>query len=161
MSADTIVGPTKTDKASVQHMRKLSISNWLGQSPSPTKLPDLGAREISVLEILWASGSLTSHQVLEQLEPAALNLSTVQSTLERLHRKQLLERSKVGRAYVYSAAVTRANIISRLLHEIAENLADGDSAPMVSGFLEYLGKGDNDPSELQGRESKEPGDRDE
>lgn len=161
MSADTVAGPTKTDKASVQQMRKISLSHWLGLSPSQTKLPDLGAREMSVLEILWASGSLTSHQVLEQLEPAALNLSTVQSTLERLHRKQLLERTKVGRAYVYSAAVTRANIISRLLHEIAENLADGDSAPMVSGFLEYLGEDNGETNPLQDLDTKPPGNDDE
>ncbi|MEE4184924.1 MAG: BlaI/MecI/CopY family transcriptional regulator [Gammaproteobacteria bacterium] len=126
---------------------KLSLSGWLGRTLNTARLPELGAREFSVLELLWDSDGLTSQQVLQQLAAAKLSLSTVQSTLERLHRKGLLERTKTGRAFVYTAAVTRENMISRLLHEIADNLADGDSAPMVSGFLEYLGE---DPSDRRG-----------
>jgi predicted transcriptional regulator len=140
MTGSNVPATAKTDKPSAQAMRsKMSLSGWLSRSLAPARLPELGARELDVLEILWHSGALTSRQVLERLTAAELSLSTVQSTLERLHRKGLLDRTKAGRSFVYTAAVTRENIISRLLHEIAENLADGDSAPMVSGFLEYLG----------------------
>ena len=152
MIGRTLPAATKTDKLSAQLMRsKMSLSGWLGRSASPARLPDLGAREFDVLETLWHSGSLTSRQVLERLTAKQLSLSTVQSTLERLHRKGLLERTKASRSFVYTPAVTRENMISRLLHEIAENLADGNSAPMVSGFLEYLGEDAPEYDALQRR----------
>ena len=72
------------------------------------------------------------------------------------YRKDLVEREKVGRSYVYRPLVTRENIISRLMHDIAESLTDGDATPMVSGFLDYLGdRGEEYPriSEMRADES--------
>ncbi len=91
-----------------------------------------------MLETLWQSPSATAQTVLEQLSDSNISLSTVQSTLERLHRKELVDRQKSGRAYIYSARLSRQNIISRLLRDIADSFSNGDTAPMVSGFLDYL-----------------------
>lgn len=123
-----------------------SLASLLGKGLGHSRLPDLGTRELSVLEVLWEQDALTCQAALERLPDADLSLSTVQSTFERLHRKDLVTREKVGRCYVYRALVTRENIISRLMHDIAESLTDGDAAPMVSGFLDYLGESDqHDP----------------
>ena len=107
-------------------------------------MPDIGKRELDVLEALWRQGALTSHSTLQQLQSAGISLSTVQSTLERLNRKQLVSREKVGRAYVYAAAISKETIISRMMREIADSLAGGATAPMVSGFLDYLDASGND-----------------
>lgn len=102
------------------------------------RLPELGSREIEVLEILWARQSASAQEVLETLEGARLSLSTVQSTLERLHRKGLLSRSKVGRAYHYRALVSQSQLISGLMNDLADDVAAGKLAPMLSGFVDYL-----------------------
>lgn len=102
------------------------------------RLPELGAREVEVLEILWAQHSASAQEVLARLEGASLSLSTVQSTLERLHRKQLLARSKVGRAYHYRALVSQSQLIGGLMNDLADDLAAGKLAPMLSGFVDYL-----------------------
>lgn len=102
------------------------------------RLPDLGERELSVLEVLWQGGEATAQSVLGQMPGGDLSLSTVQSTLERLHRKDLLERTKQGRAYRYRAALDRAQLISALLRDMANDVAAGDLAPMLSGFLDYV-----------------------
>ncbi len=101
-------------------------------------LPDLGERELLVLEVLWERGDATARAVCRDMPGDGISLSTVQSTLERLHRKQLALRTKQGRAYVYRAALRREELISGLLHELADNLAAGELAPMISGFLDYL-----------------------
>lgn len=67
-----------------------------------------------------------------------IGLSTVQSTLERLHRKKLLMRIKKARAYYYQPEVSRNEIVSSLLHDITTEIAGGDLAPVVSGFINYL-----------------------
>lgn len=103
------------------------------------RLPDLGERELSVLEVLWeGDGEATAQTVLDQLPGEGISLSTVQSTLERLHRKRLLQRTKKGRAYRYCATVSRAQLISALLRDMADDVAAGDLAPMLSGFLNYV-----------------------
>jgi predicted transcriptional regulator len=102
------------------------------------RLPDLGERELLVLEVLWASGEVTAQSVQRQMPDNDISLSTVQSTLERLHRKRLVERSKQGRAYCYHATVNRSQLISGLLRNMAHDVAAGDLAPMISGFLDYV-----------------------
>ncbi len=120
-----------------------SLASLLGKGLKKTRLPELGNRELDVLEILWRNEAMTSQATLMQLRGEAISLSTVQSTLERLHRKGMVSRNKAGRSYVYRAKLSRENIISRLMHDIADSFADGDAAPMVSGFLDYLGDDQN------------------
>ena len=125
-----------------------SIMSWLGGGSREARLPDIGTRELHALDVLWANGTLTAQATLEKMQTDDLSLSTVQSTLERLTRKQLVKREKVGRAYAYTAAISKQGIISRLISEIADSLAGGETAPMVSGFLDYMGKnaGESDES---------------
>lgn len=113
------------------------IISWLA-ARTGTSTPSLGHRELAILEILWQCGEQSAQQVLDHLQLEGIGLSTVQSTLERLHRKQLVIREKQSRAYIYSAQVSRHSIISSLLHDITAEIAGGDMAPMVSGFMEYL-----------------------
>jgi predicted transcriptional regulator len=115
------------------------LRNWFGVKRSGSELPPLGQRELAVLEILWARGPLSAQQVLARLPGAGVGLSTVQSTLERLSRKSILEREKAGRAYVYGARLSRSEIIGSLLRDIAQELAGGDRDAMISGFMDYLG----------------------
>jgi predicted transcriptional regulator len=104
------------------------------------KTPALGALEIAVLRAIWASHEpLEARAVLDGLAQRRISLSTVQATLERLHRKALLARTKRGRAYFYSAAVSRETLIGVLIRNVANRLADGDLEPVISGFVELVG----------------------
>lgn len=126
-----------------------TLRRWLGQGPAQ-RVPDLGQRELDVLEVLWAKGECSAQEVREALPgktpgttpsktpSKTISLSTVQSTLERLHRKALLAREKSGRAFRYQAQVTRTELIGGLLRDLAADVAGGDVAPMLSGFLDYV-----------------------
>jgi len=99
----------------------------------------LGERELAVLGVLWLERTQTAQQIIDRMDAWNISLSTVQSTLERLHRKGLVARSKQARAYVYEPQISRSEIISSLLHDMTEEIAGGDMAPVVSGFIDYLG----------------------
>ena len=116
---------------------KTKLATWLGAATS-RRVPDLGEREMDVLEVLWSRGESSAQEVRETLPGQSVSLSTVQSTLERLHRKALLEREKIGRAYRYRTLLTRSQLIGGLLRDLAEDVAGGDVAPMLSGFLDYV-----------------------
>lgn len=117
--------------------RNIGIVDWLGRG-ARKRMPDLGAREIAVLQCLWKEGRSSAQDVLTRLGDDEVTLSTIQSTLERLTRKGLLHREKRGRAYRYAARYSRPELIGRLIRDIAEDVAGGELAPMMSGFAEYV-----------------------
>jgi len=109
-------------------------------SQRQSRVPALGALELTTLKLLWAAPeALDARAVHAALAPRRLTLSTVQATLERLQRKRLLSRTKVGRAYVYAAAVTRESLIGSLIRDVATRVAEGELEPVISGFVELLG----------------------
>ncbi len=129
------VGSTDYDGCMISRLPRL-IRGRRSRQGQP--LPDLGERELLVLEVLWECGEATAQGVQRRMPGAGISLSTVQSTLERLYRKRLVERAKRGRAYRYQAMVSRPQLISALLRDMAEQVASGDPAAMISGFLDYV-----------------------
>jgi len=93
--------------------------------------PRLGELEISVLEHLWTIDTATAKSVHELVgRGRGIGLNTIQSTLDRLYRKNLLSRRKVGRAFCYSAVVTRASLLASLVAEAALRLGQDRSMAM-------------------------------
>lgn len=121
-----------------------AVPRWLGLLKDPSKTPTLGERELSVLENLWSGDSASAQQVLDQMPDAGITLSTVQSTLERLHRKKLIGRTKRVRTYIYTPLITREEIISSLLRDISREIAGGDMAHMISGFRAFMGSAESE-----------------
>ena len=115
------------------------LAAMLGLQKRRRRAPRLGARELALMEVLWnAARETTAQEVLEGMPAGDIGLSTVQSTLERLHRKQLVSRKKLSRAYLYRARFTRQELISHLLLDITREIAGGDMQPVISGFITYL-----------------------
>lgn len=66
----------------------------------------LGRLELSVMEIVWSQGESSVRDVVAQL-PRPLAYTTVMTTLDRLYKKNLLERRKLERAFHYSPRFSR------------------------------------------------------
>jgi predicted transcriptional regulator len=66
----------------------------------------MGHLELTVMETLWERGKGNVHDVVRWLDrPLAYN--TVMTTLDRLYKKGLLNRSKRERAYLYAPRLSR------------------------------------------------------
>lgn len=107
-----------------------------------SRTPALGERELAVLDVLWREPDLTPQVVHASMPEAGVTLNTVQSTLERLHRKGLLLRSKQARSYHYAVKQGRDELISSLMRDISSDIAGGELLPMLSGFVRYLSEDD-------------------
>lgn len=117
-----------------------------------SKVPVLGALEIDVLQTLWSTAEpVDARRIRERLTRRAITLSTVQATVERLCRKELAAREKIGRAYFYSAAIGRESLISMLIRDMSERVTGGELEPVISGFIDLIGE--SDPSLLDRLES--------
>ena len=91
-------------------------------------LPPLGDLELEVLDYLWdveEADVTETHAVVGRARNNSVN--TVGSALERLHRKGLVQRTKVSHAYRYRPAIAREAFQARRMVDAvggAKALAD-------------------------------------
>ena len=110
------------------------------------KPPMLGRREIQTLDLFWRQEdlNLTAQNIRDLLEGEQssniklISINMIQSTIERLWRKGLLTRSKMGKAYIYASRYSKEEVISSLLSEIRDEMGQGDELVMLSGIMTYL-----------------------
>jgi predicted transcriptional regulator len=103
-----------------------------------------GPLELRVLEALWRR---TTPSCVRDLQPAfpGVAYTTLMTTLDRLFRKRVLAREKVGRAFYYRAQVTREELQSRLAGTAFATMLPSDSSslrPILSMFVDVVGRRD-------------------
>jgi predicted transcriptional regulator len=82
--------------------------------------------ELECLCALWLMGEANVQAVREHLAPRrALAYTTVMTMLDRLARKQVVTRRKVGRSFVYTPALSRDEVRHRAIRELVESLFEG------------------------------------
>lgn len=120
---------------------------WLKRhlGTKPAALDQLGKLESEVMERIWARGEISVRDLHEDLS-ARLAYTTVMTTLDRLFKKGLLQRRKVGKAFFYVPAFTEKEYHERVaqhlfgivLHEGANNQA------VLSSFVEVVSQTDKE-----------------
>jgi predicted transcriptional regulator len=101
-----------------------------------------GTLELRVLEALWRRDEEASvRDILPEFPNAAY--TTLMTTLDRLHRKGVLERRKDGRAFLYRPVDTREQLESGLVTRALQPLLQGsDPRPILSCFVEEVSRQD-------------------
>jgi len=72
---------------------------------SRTALEPLGSLETLLMELVWRLAECSVRQLHERSVPQ-LAYTTIMTTVDRLYKKGLLTRSRVGKAYVYVPRMT-------------------------------------------------------
>ena len=135
-------------------IRKLLGGVWPGGGKDPLQTA-FGALEREVLGILWAEGHLAVREVQARLARDAA-YTTVMTTLDRLYKKGVLTRVQAGRAFVYSAAVTRAELQESIASIVLTGLLQGrgDAAmPVLSNLVDTVGAQDGGADLLKNLEA--------
>jgi len=103
----------------------------------------LGPLEQKLMEALWARGTATVRELLENAE-LDLAYTTVMTTLDRLYKKNLLTRVAEGRAFRYAHRFTREELQREVAGEAFRQLLDASPAASMplSYFVEILSERD-------------------
>jgi predicted transcriptional regulator len=105
--------------------------NLLRRSP----IAQLGPLERQLLAALWTRGSSTVREILD-VGDIKLAYTTVMTTLDRLYKKQLLNRVAEGRAFRYSPRYTQEELEKAAVGEtIRQLLGSGNSAGLPLSYL--------------------------
>ena len=89
------------------------------------------------MEAIWKLGEASVADVLAEMpgEPA---YTTVKTVMERMEKKDLLIRAKVGRAYNYRPAMSRSELESRASRRMVEGLLYSFGSAAVAQFAQTL-----------------------
>jgi predicted transcriptional regulator len=111
--------------------RMNSIYRFFGRSPKT----QLGPLEQQLLEELWKCKNATVRELLDRGD-LKLAYTTVMTTLDRLYKKQLLNRVAEGRAFRYFPRHTQEELKKAAASETIRQLLS--SSPAASLPLSYL-----------------------
>ncbi len=105
----------------------------------------LGSLERQVMEVIWDSDACTVRDVHARMRrPVAY--TTVMTTLDRLFKKGFAARTRKGRAFVYTAARTRADVEAAMASGVLGGLlahGAGAAMPILSNLVDTVGAQDD------------------
>ena len=106
--------------------------------------PVLGPLEHRVMETVWLRGEVSVKDVHGDFDgPAAY--TTVMTTMDRLYKKGLLARRKLGRAYLYSATASRDELdrsVASGFLEVLLGQGSDTAQPVLSRLVDVVGESD-------------------
>jgi predicted transcriptional regulator len=113
---------------------------WGFKSSQEILESSLGALERDVMAVVWEHGEINVRDVCTRLG-STVAYTTVMTTMDRLFKKRLLSRRKVGRAFVYQAVATRKELEGAVASELVQSLLQrpgGEPLPILSSLVDAV-----------------------
>ena len=97
----------------------------------------LGVLEREVMDAVWTAGEVTVRDT-QALLSRRVAYTTVMTTLDRLFKKRLVVRCRVGKAFVYRASQTRQEAETAILSNLVDAVGSHDDAADLLDALERM-----------------------
>src|SRR6202795_292062 len=110
------------------------MTEGTSRAVSPRRsLLDLAPLELDCMNTLWPMGEGTVREIRDQLAPRRPRAyTTIMTIMDRLARKGIVERRKVGRAYIYRPNLTAEDARTQALGQVIENFFAGSKDALLS-----------------------------
>jgi predicted transcriptional regulator len=94
---------------------------------------DLAPLELDCMNTLWPMGEGTVREIRDRLaERRPRAYTTIMTIMDRLTRKGVVERRKIGRAYTYRANVSAEEARAQALGQVVENFFGGSKEALLA-----------------------------
>lgn len=114
--------------------------------PKEAAISSFGHLEREVLGQVWELGEANVKQVVQGLEDR-IAYTTAMTTLDRLYKKGVLERRKVGKAFVYAAKYSLEELNAGVARQIIGSLLDAGtsgSQPVLACIVDAVSESDSE-----------------
>ena len=103
------------------------------------------------MDLLWKNKRLTARRIREQLysDASKAQHGTVQKLLQRLEKKEYIERDRSQFVHQFMASVTRQEYAGGQLESLASKLTSGSFAPLITHLVETSKMSSNDIEEIK------------
>jgi len=110
------------------------MTELIARIPPPRRsVLDLAPLELDCMNTLWPIGQATVREIRELLAPRRPRAyTTIMTIMDRLARKGVGERIKVGRAYVYRPNLSAEEARSQALGQVVENFFGGSKEALIA-----------------------------
>src|SRR5688500_11866496 len=96
--------------------------------PHPTLTP----QELAIMKVIWRLGSVTVRDVYEDLRAErTIAYTTVMTMMRILEDKGYLKKSSADRAFVYSPAKPRQQVVGAMVQDFVDRVFDGASSSLL------------------------------
>jgi predicted transcriptional regulator len=104
------------------------------RTSSPRRaLLDLAPLELDCMNTLWPMGQGTVREIRDRLAPRRPRAyTTIMTIMDRLARKGIVERRKVGRAYMYRPNLSAEEARGHALDQVIENFFAGSKEALLA-----------------------------
>jgi len=103
-----------------------------------TKSIRVGAVQIRILRVLWASGRATARAITDELSREKdIAHSTVQTLLRKLEAKGAVGHEVEGRTFVFHPLVTEAEVCRSATRELLSRIFDGSAVGLVAHLVKH------------------------
>jgi BlaI family transcriptional regulator, penicillinase repressor len=101
--------------------------------PPRRSVLDLAPLELDCMNTLWPVGQATVREIRDLLAPRRPRAyTTIMTIMDRLARKGIVERKKVGRAYIYRPNLTAEEARSQALGQVVDNYFGGSKEALIA-----------------------------
>lgn len=117
------------------------------KSPRQAVESALGDLEREVMEAIWRRGEETSVREIHSTFEERAAYTTLMTTLDRLHKKGLLERRKEGRAFLYAPRISREDFTRSVARDVIDGLlgqTNGETKPVLACIVDAVGDCDGE-----------------
>ncbi len=115
-----------------------------------TETPSVGDQELALLRFLAERGGASVGEAADAFgRPHDLARSTVLTMMERLRKKGLLQRTKVGAVYRYTSPSSAPELLRGVVERFVERTLGGSVSPFVSYLAETAQVSDAELEELE------------
>ena len=118
---------------------------WLKRKSGARQAPveQLGSLESELMERIWSRGETSVRDLHDEIG-SRLAYTTVMTTLDRLFKKGLLDRRPLGRAFYYTARVTKHDYNQQLTQHLLGIAVEesGSKQALLSCFVDYVSDSD-------------------
>ncbi|MGF9964913.1 BlaI/MecI/CopY family transcriptional regulator [Bacillus rhizoplanae] len=112
----------------------------MGNSENKALLEILGPLEIEVMKVIWSRKEVTVQNVLTELnEKNKYAYTTIMTIMNRLDKKGILTRSKLGKGYVYKPRYSPNELIQQNSSEQVEHLLHNYGDIAITQFVDAIG----------------------
>lgn len=107
--------------------------------------------ELAVLRILWQRGPLPAKAITAALYPNGTEseFASVHSFLQRLERKELVNRDRSSYVHSFSAAVSQVDVAGQELESLVTRLGESSIAPLIMQLVEQKRLSDEEAAEIR------------
>ncbi|MEX1128873.1 MAG: BlaI/MecI/CopY family transcriptional regulator [Vicinamibacterales bacterium] len=96
--------------------------------PHPTLTP----QELAIMKVIWRLGSVTVRDVYEDLRAErTIAYTTVMTMMRILEDKGYLKKTSADRAFVYSPAKPRQQVVGAMVQDFVDRVFDGASSSLL------------------------------